>query len=215
MKNALFIFMLILLNAYFSFSNEKEVKSKTVDIQNKSIQMNFIIQKGSNNFSESFITDTEDLETYALKKRSKAQLYAFHKKVGTGLLVPGVILFSLGFILMCAGIPLSVISEEISYRSYSYSYYYEYYGTTGNMYSRGYETIYPYQGVGIPLAATGGLFFCIGLGLLIPGAVNLAKAAKLKPAKSKKKAELTGQLAINFNYDPFNESINLNVKFKF
>ena len=215
-KNALIIFLFILSNIYFSFTNEKVKSHMNKDVHNFQEEVNdvnFIIKNSSCTSDIFFTFNNEDVENYATKKKTKKSnnsLYAFHKKIGTGLLIPGVILTVTGFIMMGAGVPLSIISEERSSTSINSSYIYQQNYTGASRYTTSYETVYPYQAVGIPLAATGGLFFVVGIGLMVPGIVNLVKVAKYK-----NKSSLSSGFALNLNYNPFDESINLNAKFKF
>ena len=214
--NKIISLFLMLLVASFLYSNEKDTNFIERDSSNLFVfqddveESNIIIKDPLYVSKSCFTFGVQSFEKYAAQK--KVTPYLKHLYIGIGLLVPGVILTVLSIPLIAAGVVLTTWSEtrtEVVYDSWVYAK--ESVGGSTMVTKPVEYTVYPYQAVGIPLASTGGLFFVVGVPLLIVGAVNLAKAAKYKM----KRTELNNNFAFSLNYNLNDESINFLLKYTF
>jgi|GEM_PF-4525300 len=193
----------------FLFSNENKIKEASYNnlFNGNSIELN---EELDSSYEENN-TNPFDFRIYGKSKpKSKVSKYKMHLGVGIGLLVPGVILFVSSFILIGVGVYLILYTE-----TYNRTVQNTMYSLRGPTYTE--STSYqPYQTHGIVMAGVGALFFVVGLGLMIPGIVNLALTAKYKQKKRSENIfnKVFANMLLDLNYDYYNEKYNLMVGFK-
>lgn len=140
---------------------------------------------------------------------NKLKFYSTGKKNINKNIKIGIICLALGganfFVLfpIFTGVGVYLITYTEMQNVHYWSYGSEVYGT---------EAYQPYETAGIVMASFGGIFLLASIPLFIVGGINLYRGIKKRKAQRFQDDILT-RLSWNMNYNPYNEEINLSVKY--